>query len=197
MIIDLGCGRNKHKGAIGVDNVKLETVDIVHDLLDFPYPFENESAQCVILSHVLEHFSIDDIAQIMNEVYRILARDGEVIISVPHAFSAAAFGDPTHKSFFIYNSFYFFTSNYQKAYYKVLNPQWQINRLWTTVNLFNDSFKPVSKSKQKLNSLCTKILMYFLKQSKSLTSPDLIVKLFPFWLVNIHCRLTKANTLKI
>ena len=35
-IIDLGCGENKVIGSIGLDKVKLESVDIVHDLLSFP-----------------------------------------------------------------------------------------------------------------------------------------------------------------
>ena len=34
MILDLGCGEAKVEGAIGVDNVVLPTVDVVHDLLD-------------------------------------------------------------------------------------------------------------------------------------------------------------------
>ena len=42
-ILDLGCGENKIKGAIGLDNVNLKSVDIVHDLIHFPYPFESKS----------------------------------------------------------------------------------------------------------------------------------------------------------
>ena len=41
-ILDLGCGSVKAEGAVGLDNVGLPGVDIVHDLLDFPYPIENE-----------------------------------------------------------------------------------------------------------------------------------------------------------
>ncbi len=98
-IIDLGCGANKYKGAIGVDNVKLETVDVVHDLLCFPYPLERESADKIILSHVLEHFVLEDIIKILNECGRILKEKGEIIISVPHVFSTGgSFSDPGHKS---------------------------------------------------------------------------------------------------
>ena len=42
-ILDLGCGPIKLNGAIGLDNVALPNVDIVHDLLNFPYPIDNES----------------------------------------------------------------------------------------------------------------------------------------------------------
>lgn len=44
MMVDLGCGNAKTVGAIGVDNVALPGVDVVHDLLDFPYPFDTGSA---------------------------------------------------------------------------------------------------------------------------------------------------------
>jgi predicted SAM-dependent methyltransferase len=37
--VNLGCGPNENPGYIGVDKVKLPTVDIVHDLDVYPYPF--------------------------------------------------------------------------------------------------------------------------------------------------------------
>ena len=42
-ILDLGCGDNKVEGAIGLDNIALSEVDIVHDLLNFPYPIKTNS----------------------------------------------------------------------------------------------------------------------------------------------------------
>ena len=38
--LDLGCGSLKVEGAVGLDNVSIPGVDIVHDLLDFPSPIE-------------------------------------------------------------------------------------------------------------------------------------------------------------
>lgn len=32
MKLDLGCGKNKHKGYIGMDKVEYDCVDIVHNL---------------------------------------------------------------------------------------------------------------------------------------------------------------------
>ena len=37
-ILDLGCGKNILKGAIGPDDVVLGGVDIIHNLLHCPYP---------------------------------------------------------------------------------------------------------------------------------------------------------------
>ena len=39
--LDLGCGRSKKAGFIGLDCLVLPGVDIVHDLTKFPYPFED------------------------------------------------------------------------------------------------------------------------------------------------------------
>ena len=35
-ILDLGCGEKKVNGAIGLDNLQLPGVDVVHELLNFP-----------------------------------------------------------------------------------------------------------------------------------------------------------------
>ena len=39
-ILDLGCGNNKIQGSIGMDFIKFNSVDIIHDLNVFPYPFK-------------------------------------------------------------------------------------------------------------------------------------------------------------
>ena len=73
--LDLGCGENKVPNSIGLDNVQLPGVDVEHDLLNFPYPFENESIDKIYLRHVIEHFAIENINFIMNECNRILKND--------------------------------------------------------------------------------------------------------------------------
>ena len=103
-ILDLGCGDNKVEGAVGLDNIVLPEVDIVHDLLQFPYPIEANSFDTIYLRNVIEHFNIDNINNIMNECYRILKKDGQFFVNVPHIFSIAAFTDPTHKQFFTFGS---------------------------------------------------------------------------------------------
>src|SRR5262245_58068165 len=75
-ILDLGCGTSKEPGAFGIDNAELPGVDLVHDLMDFPYPFEEASVKEVYLKHVLEHFPLEDLQRILAEVYRILEPGG-------------------------------------------------------------------------------------------------------------------------
>ena len=125
-ILDLGCGDNKVEGAVGLDNIALSEVDIVHDLLHFPYPIKANSFDTIHLRHVIEHFNIDKINNIMNECYRILKKDGQLFINVPHVFSIAAFTDPTHKQFFTFGSGYFWDKKYQKSYYNEINSSWEL-----------------------------------------------------------------------
>ena len=117
IILDIGCGENKVKDSIGMDIVALDQVDVVHDILKTPYPFDNEKFKTIYLRHVIEHFTIEEIKKILSECYRILSNDGTLIISVPHAFSLAAYTDVTHKTFFTFNSGKFFDNDHSKSYY--------------------------------------------------------------------------------
>jgi len=134
-ILDLGCGDNKVEGAVGLDNIALPEVDIVHDLLHFPYPIKDNSFDIIYLRHVIEHFNIDKINNIMNECYRILKKDGQLFIHVPHVFSIAAFTDPTHKQYFTFGSGYFWSKKYQKSYYSDIDSCWELLKVecsWIT-----------------------------------------------------------------
>jgi SAM-dependent methyltransferase len=192
VVLDLGCGRRKHAGAIGVDNVALEGVDVLHNLLSTPYPFASGCAGEIILSHVLEHFSLDEINAVLSETYRLLAADGVVTISVPHALSVAFNTDPTHKTRFTFETFYYFTPEHVLSYYSQLKPMWKIERLWASVNLFNNLHVVPSPQKQRLEHAASRVMSYLVRRSRSLTLPDLIVKQLPFWLVSIHVRLGKS-----
>lgn len=136
-ILDLGCGDNKIPNAIGLDNAPLPGVDIVHDLLEFPYPIESESMTKIYIRHVIEHFNIADINKIFNECNRILRNNGSIIITVPHVFSISAFTDPTHKSFFTFESGKFWDMNNPKSYYDELNCKWNLLETSCRINWFD------------------------------------------------------------
>ena len=185
-ILDLGCGENKVPNSIGLDNVQLPGVDVEHDLLNFPYPFENESIDKIYLRHVIEHFAIENINFIMNECNRILKNDGLLVITVPHVFSISAFIDPTHRSFFTFGSGYFWDENSSKAYYKEFQMKWKLIKTVCRVNWFDWK----SYQLKKLNNCFS----YFIekrinKAINSLNNPskaDRIVKKSSFQLVEIE-----------
>jgi SAM-dependent methyltransferase len=95
MKLDLGCGKNKREGFLGVDSIKFDGVDIVADLRE-KWPWDDNSVDEVHCSHFLEHFERLERIHFANELYRVLKHDGKAQIIVPHWGSNRAYGDMTH-----------------------------------------------------------------------------------------------------
>jgi SAM-dependent methyltransferase len=104
--IDLGCGKNKPPGYIGVDREGLPGVDVVCDIGRESLPFDDDSVDVVRAHDFLEH--IEDRILIMNEIYRVLKPAGLADIKVPSTDGRGAFQDPTHVSFWNQNSFEYY-----------------------------------------------------------------------------------------
>ena len=52
--LNLGCGGSRVEGYINVD-LYSEARDLQCDLSKFPYPFKDNSADEIVMSHVIEH----------------------------------------------------------------------------------------------------------------------------------------------
>jgi SAM-dependent methyltransferase len=102
--LDLGCGpHGKKEGSVGLDIRPAPHVDVVHDLNQYPYPFEDDVFDHVEMSHIIEH--IQRPLLLMNEVHRI-ARDGASIrVITPHYSSQLSYGDLEHVHHLGYISF--------------------------------------------------------------------------------------------
>ena len=102
MRVDLACGQKKKAGYKGLDRVAVDGVDIVHDLLTFPWPLEDESVYEFFCAHYVEHIPIIlsdgsyGFHRFMEEVYRCLMPNGTMEIHAPYYMSQEAFQDPTH-----------------------------------------------------------------------------------------------------
>lgn len=108
--LDIGCGANKQGDDwVGMDVQPLPGVDIVHDLLDIPWPLPDECVLTAITSHVLEHIpktqvimdggklrTIHPLIMVMDEIWRVMKPDGNFAIAVPHGASKGFIQDPTH-----------------------------------------------------------------------------------------------------
>jgi len=105
-ILDIGCGKAKYPGSIGVDISGKTDADIIHNLNTIPYPFDDNVFDCIICDNVIEH--LDDVIKTMNELWRISKKGARIKIDVPYFRSVYASIDPTHKHFFTYNSFNYF-----------------------------------------------------------------------------------------
>jgi SAM-dependent methyltransferase len=104
--LNLGCGRDIRPGYVNLDLAKIPGLDVVADLERF-LPFRDDAFDEVFSSHVLEH--VRDLIPLLGELARI-CRPGAVLrIEVPHLSFFGAYTDPTHKRFFGYHSFDYFT----------------------------------------------------------------------------------------
>ena len=107
--LDVGCGRAKTPGAVGIDREPHPEVDVVHDLDAFPYPFPAGAFDRIVMRHCLEH--LQDVVRVIRELHRIAAPGATVDIEVPHFSSCDAYTDVTHRHFFGYRSFDYFTGH--------------------------------------------------------------------------------------
>lgn len=117
--LDLGCGWAKEKNAVGVDRSPLSSVDVMCDLADFPYPFAANSFDKIILNDVIEH--LPDTVKAMEEIYRLCSPNAQVLIRVINWSSQYNAMDPTHVRTFHENTFHFFGTYKDRAYYSNAN----------------------------------------------------------------------------
>ena len=113
-VLDLGCGLNKVPNSVGVDQVKLEGVDLVHDLNVFPYPFKDRTMKEIYLNDVLEH--LNEPIKVLKECYRILEDNGRLYIRVVYWNHRYSYSDPQHKHAFSEIIWSFFTGK-RRDYY--------------------------------------------------------------------------------
>lgn len=116
MKISLGAGQEieTEEGWVNVDLVPLEGIDVVHNLMEFPYPFENESAEYIKAKDLLEHlanYTSDNrpsVIAFVEECHRILKPGGTLWIQTPGWDADFLWIDPTHVRGFDVRSMDFF-----------------------------------------------------------------------------------------
>lgn len=132
MKLDLGSGSTPKEGYEGVD---FFAPGIQHqvNLFKFPWPWEDSSVDALHSAHFLEHLPMafvtedgslalgperpedqDLLCRFMDECWRILKPDGEFHIIVPSGRSNRGFQDPTHRRFFVTESFWYFNAEWRK-----------------------------------------------------------------------------------
>lgn len=101
--LDIGCGKNKIPGALGLDIDKSASPDILHDLDIYPYPIKDNEFDKIYAKHVIEH--LNNPVDFMREICRILKPGGIVFIETPHFSCRVAYSEPQHKLFYSYFMF--------------------------------------------------------------------------------------------
>lgn len=114
--VDLGCGENKHEGALGVDIVDTGDADVTIDLETYPWALPEDSFGFVYCRDILEH--VDQPLRFLKEVYRT-SRDGATVyIRTPHFTNNNVWVDPTQERGFSAFTFQDYnTADGEYAYY--------------------------------------------------------------------------------
>jgi SAM-dependent methyltransferase len=95
--LDIGCGKAKEAGWIGIDQIKFEGVDHCMNAGVERWPFEDGSVDEAKAAHFVEHLRPDERIHFVNELFRVLKIGGKCQIVVPHWGSTRAYGDLTHQ----------------------------------------------------------------------------------------------------
>ena len=88
--VDLGCGKNKIDGAIGIDSDSSSNPDILADLEQGKIPLDDNYADKISFKHLFEH--LKDPLSLLREVYRIAKDGAEIFVEVPHYSSHISHG---------------------------------------------------------------------------------------------------------
>ena len=124
-LIDLGGAHGKPAGYTGYD---LHNADVCCDLSQ-GIPLPDNSVGIVRAVDFLEHMA--DPVAMMNEIYRVLAPGGWLFAVIPSTDGRGAFQDPTHKSFWNENSFWYYTDPTFAKFVPAITSRWQKSRVIT------------------------------------------------------------------
>lgn len=131
--LDIGCGRSKLKGTLGVDLVPLPGVDVVADL-NRGLPFRDCSVDEIYTAHTLEH--VDNLTATMEELWRICKPNALVHIWAPHASCPfVTWIDPTHRRGLTIETFSYFNpatnhlSYYSRARFEIVHARLRLSTI--------------------------------------------------------------------
>ena len=111
--LHIGCGYDIKQGWINHDVTELPGVNVVHNLTEFPWPWEDEEFDEVYMKDVLEH--LPDTIKTMEELHRITKPGAKIYIAIPYWNSWEAITDPTHCKQFNEFSFQFFDPSHRRC----------------------------------------------------------------------------------
>lgn len=113
--IDIGCGKNKINGFIGIDFDSRTNPDIVASALNLP--FQDNTVDEVYSAHLVEHFDLSEAQQFFNEVYRVLKNGSKAVIKVDKDWSKNRLmkKDLTHKHRYTKREIFNMVSKFSKT----------------------------------------------------------------------------------
>lgn len=113
-VLELGSGDDPDlRSTVRMDIADLPETDVVHDIEDTPWPFEDDEFRSVIANHVFEHLEYPEDA--LRECCRVVEPGGSVEVRVPIGLDNRI--DPTHETEWTWTTPEFFASGGERDYY--------------------------------------------------------------------------------
>jgi SAM-dependent methyltransferase len=106
MKLDLGCGMKREDGWLAFDLAGNPDVRGDARLL----PFKDGAFEEIRCWHLIEHLERRDLVPVMNECHRVLKAGGTIDIEAPVFPFWSAMADPTHLSFYVPQTWDYFTN---------------------------------------------------------------------------------------
>lgn len=137
--INIACGQIRQDGFIGIDKVKTDAADIVHDLDQIPWPIDDSSVDEILCSHYIEHTK--DLIKFVDEMYRIMKQGAKATVVAPYYANMRAIQDPTHVRSICEATFLYFNKGWRNVnkldHYGILSDfdftyGYQVSPEWTT-----------------------------------------------------------------
>jgi predicted SAM-dependent methyltransferase len=97
MKLDIGCGKNKREGYVGIDVAKDSDADIIASALSIPV--KDAVVDEVNCSHLMEHLYPEEAQKFFDEIFRVLKEGGEASLKVDRDWTRQRLlsKDPAHK----------------------------------------------------------------------------------------------------
>lgn len=119
MKLNLGSGFRPQAGFINIDNSMKCEPDVLCDVTD-GLPYDDSSVDEVRAWDLLEHIPIGKIIFVIEEVWRVLKAGGLFESFTPDAERGqGAFQDPTHVSFWVENSWLYYSHPAYRQLYDI------------------------------------------------------------------------------
>lgn len=117
--LNLGSGLRPLKGYVNIDNRKEVNPDLMCDVIE-GLPYGDNSVDSIRAHDFLEHIPTGKTIDVINEIWRVLKPGGTFASLTPDAeFGQGAFQDPTHLSFWVENSWLYFSEPNSRALYDI------------------------------------------------------------------------------
>lgn len=95
--LNLGCGNRVIEGFVNHDISKHRPeIDVIWDLNITPWPFADDEFDAVEIIAVVEHLKLT-LIETLDEIWRILKKDGVLTVKYPIYTSETIHHDPTHR----------------------------------------------------------------------------------------------------